>query len=134
MKTKEYVKKYIGLVEGILKEKQGKIDAPIFRAEGSIIKREVRSDGDNAITYYKVLKEYDNMSLVEFILETGRTHQIRVHCKYIKHPLIGDTLYGSPSNKFNGQALIAKEIKFVHPITKEKMTIVSKFDFKNILL
>ena len=130
MKSKEYIKKYIGLVDGILDKKEGTINASIIRKEGSIIEREVDSNGEVAITHYKVLQEYDKFSLVEFLLETGRTHQIRVHCKYINHPLLGDTLYGSSSEVYKGQALIAKEIEFVHPINRNKMKIVSKMHFQ----
>ena len=131
MKSNDYIKKYLGIVQGILDKKQGCIDVPIARVDGSIIEREVRKDGEKAVTYYKVLEEYEDTSLVEFVLETGRTHQIRVHCKYIGHPLIGDSLYGKKSSKYIGQALIAKEIEFIHPITKQKMKIVSKIHFQN---
>lgn len=130
MKTKEYVKKYIGLVQGILEKKEGTINASIIRKDGSIIEREINPEGEFAITHYKVLEEYDKFSLVEFVLETGRTHQIRVHCKYINHPLLGDTLYGKASEKYVGQALIAKEIEFIHPLTRKKMKIVSKRHFQ----
>ena len=130
MKIKEYVKKYIGLVDGILDKKEGTINAPINRKKDSIIEREIDSNGEIAITHYKVLKEYEKFSLVEFLLETGRTHQIRVHCKYINHPLVGDTLYGNVSELYKGQALIAKEIEFIHPLTKKKMKIVSKMHFQ----
>ena len=85
MKTNDYIKKYIGLVQGKLDIKESVIDAPIARVDGSIIEREINENGERAITHYKILEEYDNVSLVEFILETGRTHQIRVHCKYINH-------------------------------------------------
>lgn len=131
MKSKDYVKKYIGIVKGILDCKEGTINAPIARKDGSIIEREINENGEVAITHYKVLEEYDDTSLVEFILETGRTHQIRVHTKYINHPLVGDTLYGKKSEMYIGQALIAKEIEFIHPISRNKMKIVSKMHFQN---
>ncbi len=131
MRNKIYVKKYIGLVEGIFEEKSGTINAPISRKSGSIIEREVNEEGDMAITHYKVIKEYNDISLVEFILETGRTHQIRVHSKYVNHPLIGDSLYGNSDTNNLGQALIAKEIEFINPSTRKKMKIVSKMDFQN---
>ena len=77
--------------------------------------------GKKAITHYKVLKEFDGYSLVEFTLETGRTHQIRVSMSYLNHPLLGDTVYGSPKNKFGveGQVLHAKTIGFMHPANNE---------------
>ena len=131
MKSKNYVKKYLGIVEGILYQKSGEINVPIARKEGSIIEREVNLNGETAITNYKVLEEYNNKySLLEFVLQTGRTHQIRVHCKYINHPLLGDTLYGNKNEKISGQALIAYKIEFIHPLTKNKMEIISKIHFQ----
>ena len=97
MKTHVFQKWYIALLDGILKEKQGIINAPISRKENSIIERCISENGDKAITHYKVLKDYTNYSLVEFLLETGRTHQIRVHSQYIGHSILGDTLYGKAS-------------------------------------
>lgn len=137
MKSKTYVKKYVGIVDGILQQKEGTINAPIARKEGSIIEREINLNGEYAVTNYKVLEEYKKQySLLEFVLETGKTHQIRVHCKYINHPLVGDTLYGNEHRNFKGQALIAYKIEFIHPITKIKMQIISKMHFQkeNILL
>ena len=94
METFSFKKEYIAIIEGILEKKSGTINAPIARKEESIIERCVSSCGKPAITHYNVLNEFDNYSLIKFILETGRTHQIRVHCNHIGHPILGDTLYG----------------------------------------
>ena len=123
MKSKIFKKEYFAILNGILENKTGTINAPIAREEDSIIKRCVREDGDISITHYEVIKILNNnMCLVNFILETGRTHQIRVHSSYIGHPIIGDTLYGSFSNLISRQALHSYKIEFIHPILKEKMT------------
>ena len=123
MKSKSFKKEYFAILSGILENKTGTINAPIAREEDSIIKRCVREDGDISITHYEVIKILNNnMCLVNFILETGRTHQIRVHSSYIGHPIIGDTLYGSFSNLISRQALHSYKIEFIHPILKEKMS------------
>lgn len=123
MKSKIFKKEYLAILNGILENKTGIINAPIAREENSIIKRCVRKDGDISITHYEVVKILENnMCLVKFILETGRTHQIRVHSSYIGHPIIGDTLYGSFSDLISRQALHSYRIEFIHPIFKEKMT------------
>ena len=75
--------------------------------------------GDIAITHFEVIQEFKNYSTVKFTLETGRTHQIRVHSAYIGHPILGDTLYGTPSNLIDRQALHSYSVSFIHPITKE---------------
>ena len=106
-------------------KRSGIIDAPIKRKAESIIERQVASDGDTAITHYEILKENKKYSLVKFILETGRTHQIRVHCSYIGNPIIGDTLYGTKSELINRQALHSFKVKFIHPITKETLEITA---------
>ena len=92
-----FQKEYLCIIEGILDKKSGMIDLPIARKPGSIIERYVNSAGQSSRTIYKVVKEFENYSLVKCILETGRTHQIRVHFSHIGHPLLGDTLYGNPS-------------------------------------
>lgn len=122
MKSKEFVKKYIAIVNGHLSEKEGTICASIARKPNSIIERCVDENGDTAITHYQVLQSDNerNFDIIECILETGRTHQIRVHFSYLGHPLLGDTLYGSVSPFINRQALHAYFISFIHPITKEK--------------
>ena len=78
--------------------------------------------GREAITEYKVLEHFKNASLVMFSLKTGRTHQIRVHCKYLGHPIVGDKLYGKEVKGLNGQLLHAVRLSFIHPTTKEEMT------------
>jgi len=88
MKQQCFEKEYVAILDGILEQKSGTINAPIARKDNSIIERCVRSDGDTAITHYLVLSEFNNMSYAKFKLETGRTHQIRVHSSYIGHPII----------------------------------------------
>ena len=123
MKTKELKKEYLAIVEGILESKSDTLNFPIARKEGSIIERTVSSDGDSAITHYEVVKEFNNLSLVHIILGTGRTHQIRVHFSYIGHPILGDTLYGSPSELINRQALHSYKLTFIHPVTKKVLSL-----------
>lgn len=121
MHNNTFEKNYFTIVNGILDEKSGTINAPISRKENSIIERCVKDGGDYAVTHYCVEKEFSNMSLLNIRLETGRTHQIRVHMSYIGHPIVGDTLYGTASDLIARQALHAYSIKFIHPITKEIM-------------
>lgn len=122
MKSKTFKKEYLAILNGILENNTGTINAPITREDNSIIKRCIREDGDVSITHYEIVKNLENdMCLVKFILETGRTHQIRVHSSYIGHPIIGDTLYGTSSNLISRQALHSYKIEFIHPISKEKM-------------
>lgn len=127
MTRKTFEKEYLCLVEGIFDKKQGTISLPIARKEGSIIERQIdEKNGKISITNYEVIEEFKNYSLVKCKLETGRTHQIRVHMAYIGHSLIGDTLYGKKSKLITRQALHSNKIKFIHPITKEKITLESK--------
>lgn len=112
---------YVGIVCGVLKDDEGTIDAPIGRNKRDRKLMSVNEDGKRAITHYKVLKRFRDHTLVQFKLETGRTHQIRVHMAHINHPLLGDDQYGRQKCKFNltGQCLHAKTIGFIHPSTKE---------------
>lgn len=121
MQNNTFSKEYLAILEGILEEKQGTINAPIARKKDSIIERCVDESGDFSITHYKVIKEFNNLSLVNFKLETGRTHQIRVHSSYIGHPILGDDLYGNKSSLIYRQALHSYKISFIHPKTHEKM-------------
>ncbi len=125
MKTNIFEKKYIALVDGII-DKEQIIEAPIARKQDSIIERCVDISGDDAITVIKPLKSFENYTLIECILKTGRTHQIRVHTSYIGHPILGDDLYGRKSDKIYRQALHAYKIRFIHPITKKEIEIESK--------
>lgn len=126
MKTNSFKKRYLALLNGKLHCKKGIINAPISRKEGSIIEREVNFEtGQKAITNYNVIKDFSknsfNYSLTEFELITGRTHQIRVHSKYIGHPILGDSLYGSESKLISRQALHSYYLEFNHPISKERL-------------
>ena len=123
MKTKEFKKEYLAIVTGFLQKKSDTLCFPIARKEGSIIERAVNPNGDIAITHYNVLNEQNNLSLVHVFLETGRTHQIRVHFSYINHPILGDTLYGTTSSFISRQALHSYKITFIHPISKQVLTL-----------
>lgn len=125
MKSKEFIKRYIAVVNGNLDNLEGTINAPIARKEGSIIERCVSETGDIAITHYKVLKRKTDFDIVECILETGRTHQIRVHFAYLGHSLLGDTLYGTSSSLINRQALHAYKVEFTHPLSKKKVKYIA---------
>ena len=127
-----YIKEYIAIVVGKL-EGNGIIDKPIKRKADSIIERCVDENGEKAITEYEVLKNFningEDLTEVKCILRTGRTHQIRVHMAYINHPILGDTLYGKGSNLINRQALHAYKVKFIHPITKKEIEVISPIPF-----
>ena len=139
MQKNIFKKEYLCIVNGIFPndKKLGTINLPIARKNGSIIERCISEDGQNSITHYEVLKEFKdkNYSLVKCLLETGRTHQIRVHMKELSHPLLGDTLYGTSSNLINRQALHSYLISFIHPVTKKEIKIMAKLpkDMRNLL-
>ena len=123
LKEKRIKRKYIALVSGVINHDIGEIDAPIGRDPSDRKKMCVTStNSKDAITHFRVLERYKNASLIECELETGRTHQIRVHMKYINHPVINDPVYGKNNHGEFGQLLHAKEITFTHPTTKEVMT------------
>lgn len=118
LKDKTNIREYVALVHGRIAEDEGTINAPIGRSLKDRKKQAVVKDGRNAVTHFEVLKRYRDYTLVKCILETGRTHQIRVHMKYISHPLVGDPLYGPKKTiKGNGQFLHAGKLGFVHPTT-----------------
>ncbi|ABS42085.1 RluA family pseudouridine synthase [Clostridium botulinum] len=128
---------YMALVEGIIKYEQGTIEAPIGRHPVDRIKMAVVKDGRHAVTHYKVIERFKNHTLVECRLETGRTHQIRVHMSHIMHPLVGDPVYGYKKQRFNlkGQMLHAKLLGFIHPTTRQYVEFESELPeyFKKII-
>lgn len=124
MKTNEFQKEYLAIVDGIVNKKEQIVIAPIARKDTSIIERCVSIDGDYAETIIELIQTYTNYSLIKCILKTGRTHQIRVHTKHIGHPILGDTLYGTASSLISRQALHAHNVSFIHPITKQRLGIV----------
>lgn len=120
MKHKKVKRHYLALVEGIINHETGTIDAPIGRDVHDRQKMAVTDQNSKeAITHFKVLKRYKDKTLIECILDTGRTHQIRVHMKYINHPVVNDPLYNKKKGDDFGQMLHSKSIEFTHPITGE---------------
>ncbi|MFS1663500.1 RluA family pseudouridine synthase [Streptococcus sp. zg-JUN1979] len=120
LKAKKALRQYIAIVHGNLPNDRGVIEAPIGRSEKDRKKQAVTAKGKPAVTRFQVLERFGDYSLVELTLETGRTHQIRVHMAYIGHPLAGDTLYGPRKTlKGQGQFLHAKTLGFTHPKTGE---------------
>ena len=135
MNDKTFKKEYIAILTGNLNESSGTIDAPIARKAGSIMEREISENGETAISHFELIKNYNNYCEVKYTLETGRTHQLRVHSKYIGHTILGDTLYGEKSDLIDRQALHAYKITFIHPITKKTLTFESTLpdDMQNII-
>lgn len=127
LKEHSMTRVYVAVVRGRFKSATGTISAPIGRNPKDRKKMAVVPTGKHAVTHYKVIKELDDCSIVEVRLETGRTHQIRVHMAYIGHPLLGDAVYGNGKNKYGfvGQALHAKILGFKHPRTDEYMEFSS---------
>lgn len=133
--TGGFDKTYTAIVCGNMKNYTGTVNKPIIRENDKELKRIVSPDGQRAITHYKVVARAKDFDLVDFKLETGRTHQIRVHMAYIGHPLLGDTMYGEPSELIKRQALHCKSASFIHPITNEPLNLCANMqnDFKKIL-
>ncbi len=121
IKNKTCKRKYIALCEGHFKEQEGHIETFLERSKSDRKKYAVSSSGKKAITDFKVLKNYANKTLVEFSLQTGRTHQIRVHCKWLGHPIVGDDVYGKAEKNLKGQLLHSYSLEFVHPRTNQIM-------------
>lgn len=117
-----YVREYLAVVEGCPEEAEGEINAPIRKAEGATVKREVAEDGRPSVTLYRTVEKGSEFSLVRLRLLTGRTHQIRVHMAHIGHPVAGDFLYGTEDERLPGRfALHSHYLSIVHPMTGERM-------------
>ncbi|CAB1240128.1 RluA family pseudouridine synthase [Clostridium sp. MT-14] len=137
MKCKDFEKSYIAVIHGKMEDDEGIIDLPIYRDEKTGIKRVVDERGQRSITRYKVIDNFKNDQLLRITLETGRTHQIRVHLSYLGHPLYGDTLYGTEddSQYIKRQALHAYRLKFPHPRGNRIMELESDIprDIMNLI-
>lgn len=125
LKNHEIKKTYIALVRGVVKENEATINMPIGRSTSDRKKMAVTKNGKNAVTHIKVLKRYEKYTLLQINIETGRTHQIRVHLSHIGYPIIGDYIYSNGKNEFGavGQCLHAQKLEFKHPITDKEMKI-----------
>ncbi|MCB8576392.1 RluA family pseudouridine synthase [Dorea formicigenerans] len=125
-KYREVHREYLAIARGSVTPSEGTIQAPLGRKEGTIIERTVDWEhGEDAVTHYKVVKEANGHSLVSLRLETGRTHQIRIHMKYLGYPLIGDYLYNPDMEYMTRQALHSQHMEFTHPITGEHMSFTA---------
>ena len=132
----EITREYLAIVRGELIPEEETVDAPIGRAESSLIERKIDFEkGEHAVTHYHVIEEKNGHSLVSLTLETGRTHQIRVHMKHIGHPLIGDYLYNPDMEFISRQALHSYRLSFSHPITGEQMDFTAPLpeDMRRVL-
>ncbi|WP_437132406.1 RluA family pseudouridine synthase [Bacillus atrophaeus] len=114
-------RRYLAVVHGSMEQAEGTVDAPIGRKPDSIIERMVTPGGQRAVTHFQVNEKTNGLTLVTLQLETGRTHQIRVHMSHLGHPLCGDTLYGGTRQKISRQALHSERLSFIHPLTDETM-------------
>jgi 23S rRNA pseudouridine1911/1915/1917 synthase len=125
LERREIKRNYIALVHGIVSRSNGTISEPIGRDRHHPTRRRVSNGGQSAITHFEVLEKYPktNVTKLSLVLDTGRTHQIRVHMSHIGHPIIGDELYGGKTNELKHQALHAANIAFLHPITNETINI-----------
>lgn len=137
IKNREVKKIYIALVRGLVCEDEATINMPIGRSTKDRKKMAIRKDGKEAVTHFKVLKRYSKYTLLEIKIDTGRTHQIRVHMSEIGHPVVGDMVYSNGKNEFGveGQMLHAKSLDFKHPVTGEKMHLEAELPqyFKDVV-
>ncbi len=136
IKNHSFTREYEAIVCGHFKENRGTVNAPIGRSSADRKKMCVtEKNSKSAVTHYEVLADYKNYSHIKCILETGRTHQIRVHMAYIGHPVLGDDVYGKPFKDIEGQCLHARKIGFVHPITGEYLEFISELPeyFMNVI-
>jgi 23S rRNA pseudouridine1911/1915/1917 synthase len=124
MRAKTIDRIYVTLAEGTFKVNRGTLDYPIGRDRHHKQRRRVSPTGDTAVTHFEVVEQYETIALVRLKLDTGRTHQIRVHLSHIGHPIVGDTLYGGSTSTMHRQALHGESLSFAHPITNERMTVL----------
>lgn len=125
-KYREVHREYLAIARGSVTPSEGTIQAPLGRKEGTIIERTIDWEhGEDAVTHYKLVKEANGHSLVSLRLETGRTHQIRIHMKHLGYPLIGDYLYNPDMEYMTRQALHSHHMEFIHPITGEHMSFTA---------
>lgn len=137
IKNREITKKYVALARGVIKENNATIDMPIGRSDKDRKKMAVRKDGKNAVTHFNVIKRYNGYTYLDIKIDTGRTHQIRVHLAEIGYPIVGDGVYSNGRNPFGveGQMLHAKSLEFKHPITGEILKLEAPIPeyFENVL-
>ena len=137
IKNHEVVKTYLALVRANVKENEATINMPIARSTKDRTKMAVSKNGKNAVTHIKVLERFDGFTYIKVNIETGRTHQIRVHMAQIGYPIVGDTVYSNGKNPFGveGQMLHSSKLEFVHPVTGKEMVLEAKLPeyFEEIL-
>ncbi len=137
IKEKTCARIYVALLEGVLKSDKGTVDTFIGRSQKNRTMMAVTREGRRAVTHYEVIKRYGNYTLCRFKLETGRTHQIRVHSKHLGHPIVGDPVYNTKVDKFGlkGQLLHAERLELTHPTTGERMSFEAPMPdyFVNVL-
>lgn len=136
MKHNTVHKEYLGIVEGAFSPCSGTIDLPILRKPESVMERIVHLSGEKSVTHYETIMIYDEYSLMRFVLETGRTHQIRVHCRASGHPILGDWLYSENKTALiSRQALHSHKLEFIHPASGERIRIRSHLpeDMRKVL-
>lgn len=141
MHSNNYIKEYLGIVHGRFDDLSGRIELPIERVPGSIMLRHTTPEGAPSITHYEVMEQFNDAAFLKFRLETGRTHQIRVHCQAVGHPLLGDTLYQLPefennrTDLINRQALHSVRTVFSHPVSGSPVILESNIpdDIQNAL-
>lgn len=134
--SSQFIREYLAISRGDVTPVSGIVNAPISRKEGSVLERQVNFEkGEHAITHYRVLETKNGHSLLSLHLETGRTHQIRVHMKYLGYPLIGDYLYNPDTEFISRQALHSYRLAFIHPITHQPLEFTAPLpaDMRGVL-